>query len=142
MADNDSYVRWQNIRITQLGFANNLIILLAVALLGFGISFLKDITTLNSYQKFFFWCGSTLVLTSIGFGIVVIINRLDDFKKTAQISRKRETGNRTGIENERQETEELGERTWNYFITQVSTFLIGFLCLLFLVLIEYSDKIT
>jgi hypothetical protein len=142
MTDNDSYVRWQNIRITQLGFANNLIILLAVALLGFGISFLKDTTTLNSYQKFFFWCGSTLVLISIGFGIAVIINRLDDFKKTAQISRKLETGNRTGIESERQETKELGERTWNYFITQVSTFVIGFLCLLFLVLIEYSDKIT
>jgi hypothetical protein len=38
MADNDNFTRWQNIRIMQLGFANNLIILLAVGLLGFSIN--------------------------------------------------------------------------------------------------------
>jgi len=142
MADNDSYTRWQNIRITQLGFANNLIILLAVGLLGFSMTFLKDVATLSFYQKIFFWFSCISILASICFGITVIINRLDDFKITAQIARKRETGNRDGIENDREESKEMGKRTWNYFITQVSTFLIGFLCLLILILIEYKDKIT
>ncbi|KFF04480.1 hypothetical protein [Flavobacterium reichenbachii] len=142
MTDNDSHTRWQNILITQLGLANNLIILLAVGLLGFGITFLKDVTVLSFYQKIFFWCSCILILVSIGFGITVIINRLDDFKITAQIARKRQTGNRDGIENDRQESKGLGKQTWNYFIIQVSTFLVGFLCLLVLILIQYKDKIA
>lgn len=142
MADNDSYIYWQNIRITQLGFANNLIIFLAVGLLGFSISFLKDIVTLTCNQKVFFWFSCVLNLISIGYGIAVMINRLYDFKITAQIARRRENGNREGIKNDRDQSKKMGKRTWIFFIIQVSTFLIGFLCLLIFILIEYKDKIT
>jgi|APTNR8051073442_1049403.scaffolds.fasta_scaffold17939_3 hypothetical protein len=142
MADNDNFTRWQNIRIMQLGFANNLIILLAVGLLGFSITFLEDVSSLTICQKFFFWSSCILILVSIGFGIALIVNRLNDFKITAQIALRIKNGKRDGIENDRQESKEMGKQTWNYFTIQVSTFLVGFLCLLILVLIEYKDKIT
>jgi len=35
MEKNESYIRWQNIRITQLGFANNIIIGLSVGSLAY-----------------------------------------------------------------------------------------------------------
>lgn len=66
MENNKSYLKWQGIRISQLGFANNLIIVLAIALLGFIIDFIQtENLTLSSVQKFLFWIGCSLVLISI-----------------------------------------------------------------------------
>jgi hypothetical protein len=106
------------------------------------ITFLEDVSSLTICQKFFFWSSCILILVSIGFGIALIVNRLNDFKITAQIALRIKNGKRDGIENDRQESKEMGKQTWNYFTIQVSTFLVGFLCLLILVLIEYKDKIT
>ncbi|WP_422353887.1 hypothetical protein [Roseivirga pacifica] len=141
--NNESYIRWQNIRITQLGFANNLILGISIALIGFMLDFLQtDDLVLNSCQKFLFWVGGSLTLVSIGFGLYVVFNKLDDFRLTAQIARKRETGKTDGIEDDRTESKVLGTKTWNCFIWQVSTLIVGFLLNLVLVLIEIKDIIT
>jgi hypothetical protein len=140
--DNDSYIRWQNIRISQLGFINNLIIGLSIALLGFIIDFIQtDNLILNNFQKLMFWIGSLLILSSIGIGIFVVINRLEDFKLTAQIARKRENKKNTEDENERTISKLLGKRTWKYFTWQIATFLIGFIAFLVLVFIELQNII-
>ncbi|KIO51868.1 hypothetical protein [Flavobacterium hibernum] len=141
MAENESYIRWQNIRITQLGFANNLLILLNVALLGFYSKFLSDCEILNNYQKFFICASFLLIIVSTGLGIFVMLNRLEDFKLTAQIARKRETNQRNGIENDREEAKILGERTYNYFIWQAVTFLCAFITGLIVIVIEFNDKL-
>jgi hypothetical protein len=88
---NESYIRWQNIRITQLGFANNLIITLTVASLGYLMNFINSHNILNFFQKLLFWISSTLLIFSCFVGLLVIINRLEDFKITAQIAKKRES---------------------------------------------------
>lgn len=141
MAENESYVRWQNIRITQLGFANNLLILLSVALLGFYFKFLSDCDILNNYQKFFICACFLLIIVSTGLGILVMLNRLEDFKLTARIARKRETNQRKGIENDREEAQILGDRTYNYFIWQAVTFFCAFITGLIVIAIEFNDKL-
>jgi len=143
MDENTSYLKWQNIRISQLGFANNLIIALAVALLGYIIDFIQtENLTLTCLQKFLFWIGCSLIIISIGLGIFVVLNRLEDFKLTARIARKRENKERDGIENDRIKSKGLGEKTWNGFIWQVSTFIVSFLILLTMILISLKDIIT
>jgi hypothetical protein len=143
MENNKSYLKWQDIRISQLGFANNLIIVLAVALLGFIIDFIQtENLTLICIQKFLFWIGCSLIIISIGLGIFVVINRLADFKLTAGIARKRETNERDGIESDRIESKRLGGKTWNGFIWQIVAFIVSFLLLLIMVLISLKDIIT
>ncbi len=141
MTENGSYTRWQNIRITQLGFANNLLILLSVALLGFYSKFLIDCYNLNPYQKFFICIFFFLIIVSTGLGIFVMLNRLEDFKLTAQIVRKRETNKRNGIESDRGKAKILGERTYCYFIWQAVTFLGAFITGLIVLVIEFNDKL-
>ena len=143
MKNNDSFIRWQNIRITQLGFANNLLIALGVALVGFTLEFIQaDELILNCIQKILFWIGIVLSVVSMTLGVFVVINRLEDFKLTAQIARNRETENTSGINEDRAVTDKLGKKTWNCFIWQVVTFSIGFLMLLIMILIELIDIIV
>jgi hypothetical protein len=143
MEENISYSKWQNIRISQLGFANNLIIALGVALLGYIIDFIQtENLILTCLQKSLFWVGCSLIIFSISFGIFVVLNRLEDFKLTARIARKRESKERDGIENDRIESKKLGKKTWNRFIWQISTFIVSFLILLVMVLISLKDIIT
>jgi len=143
MKNNKSYLKWQGIRISQLGFTNNLIIALAIATLGFTIDFVQtENLTLSSVQKFLFWIGCSLVLISISLGIFVAINRLEDFKLTANIARKRETEKRDEIENDRIEAKRLGRKTWNGFIGQIVTFIVSFLFLIIMVLISLKDIVT
>ena len=141
MAENESYIRWQNIRITQLGYANNLLILLSVALLGFYTKFLSDCIILNNWQKFLICVCFLLVIFSTGLGILVMLNRLEDFKLTARIARKRETNQRNQIENDREEAKLLGKRTYNYFIWQAVTFFCAFVTGLTVIAIEFNDKL-
>jgi hypothetical protein len=75
-------------------------------------------------------------------GLKLVINRLDDFKITAKIARKRETNKREGIEEDRKKVKEIGEKTWNLLIWQISTFFASLICTLVIILIEYGDKIT
>ncbi|ARV13960.1 hypothetical protein [Polaribacter sp. SA4-12] len=143
MEENKSFLKWQNIRISQLGFANNLIIALAIGLLGYIIDFIQtDNLTLTSVQKFLFWIGCSLIIISIGLGIFVVLNRLEDFKLTARIARKRETEELNEIESDRIKSKKLGKITWNGFIWQIVTFIVSFSLLIAMVLISLKDIIT
>lgn len=141
MAENDSYVRWQAIRINQLGFANNLIILLEIPVIGFYLKFLQSTIWIDGYKTFFLWTGGLLSVASIFIGILLTVIRLDNFALTAKIARKRETKKRDGIEDDRKETKELDAKTWCYFSWQVVTFLVSFLSAFVLVILSYSDKL-
>lgn len=142
MSEGNSYIRWQNIRIAQLGFANHLFIVLAVALLGFILEFIqqKDLV-LSTSQKFLFWLGCLFILSSISLGLLVILIRLQDFKLTAQIARKREKQQKENIAIDREKAKQLGKRSWLYFRSQIFTFFISFLNLLIFVLTVLKDTI-
>lgn len=142
MSENKSFSKWQDIRIKQLGFANNLILALALGVMGFAIKFIQDENfEPNNIQKSLIWIGGVLTLISILLGILLIINRLEDFRLTANIARKRETGNRKDLIADRESSRKLGKKTWKFFVWQTSTFFIGFLSFLILFLITMKDKI-
>ena len=138
---NESYVRWQNIRITQLGFANNLIIGLSIVALGYLMNFVTKTNTFNSIQKILIWFSCPLLLVSCFLGILLILNRLEDFRITAQIARKRELKEKIDIEILRNEAKEIGKKTWNLFIWQISTFFAGIVCLTFIISMSFIQKI-
>ena len=143
MSGKDSYTRWQNIRITQFGFANNLIMGLSMAVLGFAINFVNgEETALNELQKIAFWLGCSLSVLSVGLGLRVALSRLEDFRLTARIARKRERNVQEGIEEDRNRSKKLGRRSWNGFKGQLLCFLGGTLSFLLLILISLGNKIT
>ena len=88
---NDNYIRWQAIRIKQLGFINNLALGISVGLLAYNFKFiLLDEVQLNSFQKILFWISSLLTVIPVFIALIVSINRLEDFRLTAQIAPKEE----------------------------------------------------
>jgi hypothetical protein len=143
MDKKSTYGKWENHRITQLSFINNLVIILSVALIGYVFDFIKPSNIIfNCVQKFFFWFGLLLIIISVVFGTLVAINRLEDFRLTAKIARNREKNNRESIEEDRNEAKIIGKKTWSQFVWQIVTFGISFLCFSITILIEYWDKLT
>lgn len=88
--DKERFVRWQNYRITQFGFAVNLFLTFAVAALGFTIASLKDSSVVS-------FPGAGRLLrhaiygfgASILFGSITTISRLIDFRCTTIKIRKK-----------------------------------------------------
>lgn len=143
MEKQDKYIRWQAIRINQLGFINNLAIGLSLCLLAYNFNFiLPDDIELNCLQKVLFWISALLTVVSVFIGLILSINRLEDFRLTAQIARKEEKKETENIEIDRVKSEKLGNKTWCLFTWQIATFLIGFLTSAIYIIIELFDKLT
>jgi hypothetical protein len=138
-----SFTRWQSVTIGQLGYAVNLILGLAVATLGFQITLLlNDEFAPVAWQKCAFSLALLLLGTSVFFGIVVVINRLHDFRATMNAAREREKGSpATVVEEYRTLYGGLGPRTWLLFWWQVATFGIGAAVTLLSVLASASHKL-
>jgi hypothetical protein len=114
---NDSFVRWQAIAISQLTYAINLILGFSVATLAFGVTILlNDKFVLIGWQKFTFFLSLIILLASVAFRIWCVINRLRDFRGTTRIARKKEKG---ATDEElhllRELTKSLGHRIWVLF---------------------------
>ena len=143
MEKQNKYIRWQAIRINQLGFINNLILGLSLGLIAFNFNFiLPDDIVLNCFQKFLFWISAILTVISVFISLILAINRLEDFRLTAQIARKEEKKLTENIEIDRAKSDKLGKRTWCLFIWQIATFLIGFLTSAIYIIIELFDKLS
>lgn len=150
----ERFIRWQQLTIEQLSYANNLFLVLALAFL----SFFSSQTNL----KFSFNC---LLLTiqifsylSLGvsfiIGILTVLNRLKDFRSTHQLVKNkklrfeyhqkiRENLDITKIESEinkyQMTTDELGPKTWSLFQWQIWSFSIGTLLgIIYLIIVQNS----
>ena len=138
----DKYIRWQAIRIKQLGFINNLVLGLSLGLLAYNFKLiLPDEIQLNCFQKILFWISSLLTLISVFIALILAINRLEDFRLTAQIARKEEKNQSENIEIDRKKSDKLGKKTWCLFIWQIATFFIGLLTSAIYIIIELFDKL-
>jgi hypothetical protein len=143
MEKSGKYIRWQAIRINQLGFINNLILGLSLGLLAYNFNFIiPDEIQLNCFQKLLFWISIILNVTSVFIALILAINRLEDFRLTAQISRKEEKNQTDNIKFDRAKSNKLGKKTWCLFTWQIATFLIGFLTSAIYILIELFNKLT
>lgn len=122
-----SFVRWQSLSIGQLTYAVNLVLGLAVAALGFQAALLlnKDFSPAG-WQKCAYAAAMFLLTMSIVLGVLVVVNRLRDFRATKDAARLREEGAANSlIEPHRFLYRKLGRRTWGLFWWQVATFAIG-----------------
>src|SRR5437899_11385536 len=94
----ESFVRWQGITITQLGYVLNLLLGFATASLGFSLTLLKDEHFApQRCEKFFFDSSLGLLGCSVIVGILCVSNRLWDFRKTTHIARDRGQWARDGM---------------------------------------------
>lgn len=147
----ESFVRWQGITITQLGYVINLILTFGTAALGFALTLIKDKDFApQNFAKRLLSGSIALLLVSIIFGIVCVVNRLADFRKTTRIARDREQWKRDGlsdteIDNQlnsrRQTTKTLGKITWWLFWLQIGAFAFGVLSLSSALMVYYRDKL-
>lgn len=89
--DASSFVRWQGITLTQLGYAVNLILAFATASLGFSLSLITEENyTPGCWGKGFMALSLFMLLVSFSLGLWCVINRLLSFRHTKNAARTRE----------------------------------------------------
>lgn len=147
----ESFIRWQDITITQLGYAANLCLTFATAALGFSLSLLTDNTfNPSGYGKVFFDLSLLSLLLSISCGIWCVINRLADFRNTRGIALTREEMEsentpddqiNSALAERRAESKNKGKRTWKLLRVQLIAFGVGTGCLSIAFAITYRAKL-
>jgi fumarate reductase subunit D len=92
MADNksNSFVRWQKVTLKQMGGVINLVLGLSADLLAFNSKLLIDKYFIKPYACLLNIIASVLIFIAIGCALWCSLNRLKDFRLTAQIARDRE----------------------------------------------------
>ena len=147
----ETFVRWQDITITQLGYAVNLCLTFSTAGLGFSLSLLtNDASNPTGDGKFFFDASLLSLVISIACGIYCVINRLADFRKTRGIARSREEMEsentpedeiNNALAAQREESKKKGKLTWTFLRIQLVAFGVGMVCLSIAFAIIYSAKL-
>jgi len=134
-----SFVRWQAITIEQLGYAVGLYLSLSTAALGLLLSLINSQSYNPDAWTMRFMDGAGVgLIASLVLGGYCVVNRLQDFRLTSRIARKREQFVAEGLTPERiqanlaelrAQTIKLGQRTWLLFELQIGTFAVGSLLL-------------
>lgn len=124
---------------------------LATASLGFSATLLKDKDFAPAcWGKHLLLLSLALLSCSVVVGLLCVLNRLSDFRKTQSIAGDRENWLKHHIgEDEiddrlrrrRHETRKLGKRTWKLFSCQVGAFAVGVIVLTIALALVYSAKL-
>jgi hypothetical protein len=134
--DDGKFQRWQAVSIAQFGYAQNLILAFAVAALGFSFSLLRDRAFVpTSSAKCNFIISLLINGLSTLSGLACVLNRLHDFRMTAQRAR----GNAQALS--KQEVAVIGDRTWILFYIQIVSSLVGILLLAVTILLTDGGKL-
>jgi hypothetical protein len=80
------FVRWQAIYREHFSYAVNLFLTYSVAAFGYGLNLIRDnsFAPLVGLSRCLFWLSLCLLWVSIVLGIWCVLNRLADFRGTAQ----------------------------------------------------------
>jgi hypothetical protein len=123
-ADRESFVRWQANAREQFSSVSNLVLGLSTGLLAFLTSGLVSPNTASTCMLIISVASLAALTGSIALGVWCSINRLRDFRATAQIARSRCNGDL--VESEaRADTKVIGNRSWQLFYCQVTLFVVG-----------------
>lgn len=129
MEDKASSIRWQTITVNQLTYASNLILTLIVASIAFevNLSISKPLDFSNCISRSAFILSLILFSISFVISMLLILNRLKDFRDTTYIAKLREASNNKdgSLPTLREENIKLGKKTWYLFNAQIVTFCIG-----------------
>ena len=128
----DKRVRWQETRIRQMSYVNYLILTLSLAVLGFAISplFEKGVSPSILCKLALISLAASMIL-----GIFCAVCRLEDFRKTARITKlkchnDRKVQNNSEIKDLRVCTKSLGKWSWVFLRFQIFLFFFGFVLLM------------
>lgn len=132
---NESFIRWQEISRSQLSAVSSLLLTLATALLAFNSALLLDEKISNCYGFWFAIAALFSLSLSVVSALWCAINRLRDFRMTAQIARSKVSD---GLGNDalRNQSREAGRFTWCLFWAQTWLFGLGTGCGAIAVLIQ------
>ncbi len=141
--------RWQSYRIDQMGKVNDLIIVLNIAVIGYFVNMLfVENLKLNNLQSCIWVLTLLCAVCSMIFGILLSINRLLDFRKTAKIVREKQNppSDRSPltideISKLEKETKVLGNKSWCYLYWQIGLFTLSILSSIIFILVKFSDKL-
>lgn len=141
---NERYVRWQGLRIGQLGLSVALCLSFTVATLGFSIGLLiqhaSDIA--DEFAKLSLILSVGCGLLAVLFGFLVYLTRLLDFRATAQVARHDADPKMAAAVNRwRKEYEDWGKWTWRLFWSQIIAFALQVLLLMLAVWITYVPRL-
>ena len=115
---NSRVVRWQGRSIAQLGFVNNTILALTTASIGFAVS-----RESCGWRWWVLLLGIMCLVVSAGLALWCAVNRLKDFRESAQLARGR-MGVMDGVER-RRKNRKRGDLTWTLLYYQLRTFAVG-----------------
>lgn len=120
----ERFAKWQGVTREQLGATSNLILGLATGLLAFVTLLLLDRKLVASCAFGFSVAGSIFLALSVALALWCATNRLTDFRLTARIANPKNSDN-PQLEEFREESKRLGERTWGIFRSQIWSFALG-----------------
>src|SRR6266403_5013819 len=118
---NERFVRWQKISIEHLGFCNNLILALTIGALSYSLTLTQDKTFVTA-RTARWYLGAVLFIAlvalslSIVLGLFCMLNRLRDFRGTAQRAKD------SLAAPSKEELNQMGKLTWTLFYGQSWTF--------------------
>jgi len=138
-----SFIRWQTIAATQLGFVVNLLLTFAVAALGLWVSLFRDSCFQpHRWSKFLFTAFALANAASVLTGLWCSLNRLHDFRLTEGIARDRESGfTNDQLSSRRSKARRLGKLTWVLFYFQIGFFTLAILSLVAMLFTTYWSKL-
>jgi hypothetical protein len=122
--DLDSFIRWQTVTREHFSSVSNLVLGLATGLLAFLVSGLAHSIPVNKCLLVTDTGSMILLAASVGLAVWCAINRLRDFRATAQIARSRSKGEPVASD-VRLETKVLGQLSWRLFWWQLVLFGFG-----------------
>lgn len=122
--DQESFVRWQTITREYFSSVSNLILGLATGLLAFLVSGLTSSLPATKCLLIIGTGSLGLLAASVIFAVWCAINRLRDFRGTAQIARARSKGEPVPA-GARQESKIMGQLSWLLFWWQLVLFGFG-----------------
>ena len=141
MSNNEeqSFIRWQEKRIEQLSFVNNLLIFLATGMLVFQVQLAVRGVSFTALDRWIIVPSTLLIYISLILGCYLAWNRLVSFRITAQVSRKRETEKEEAVKKLRAETKTLDKRTWCLLRAQIVSLVLGTLFLVIFAIIHFIE---
>ncbi|MFA6414633.1 MAG: hypothetical protein WC217_02085 [Candidatus Paceibacterota bacterium] len=141
--DDDRFVRWQQLSISEMGKTISLFLGIAFATIGFVVSQLisADFIFRNYWDKFLFSFGSVVLLAHIVVSLILTLNRLKDFKLTTKVVRVKQNEKSTSaIADLREELEMISNKTRCLFGCSLWLFGIAELLIIIGFIIQISNK--
>jgi hypothetical protein len=136
-SNRESYLRWQGLAITQLGYTINLLLTLGSAALAFEAKILVESGQHLADGAFcFFHLALPCFALSIVTALAANVTRAMDFRNTRCAARERMKDGKDHDEFH-EKAESFGQWTWRFFYLQILTFAVGAVSFTLSILLRY-----